>query len=156
MNKVKIHIEASLPAEKAFCKQFHLTRNVNQAKGVAFDATDEQGYNWEFKHDKAAEKTGNHYLETSQTNDNGVTWVHSGFSLTLMQAKYYVVRIGKFYHIFSSDELDLWIESHPSKCKPITTRPGVNGNREGQFSRGLLIKIADLANVPMVRAVPCK
>lgn len=154
LNPVKIHIEKSLPSENKFCKQFGLTRNGFQRKGVAFDAEDAQGFRWEFKHDRAAEKTGNHYLETAQTNDGGITWVHSGFSLSLFQAKYYVVLIGQDYLKLETELLDIWLEEHPSRCKPITTRPGVNGNREGQFSKGLLVKIEDLLKIATV--IPCK
>lgn len=150
------HIVKSKPVEAQFCKDLMLTPLHFQTKGVAFDAEDAQGFRYEFKHDIMGESTGNHYLEIAQTNDGGVTWVDSGFSLSLYQAKFYVIRIGQNYQIFNVLDLDLWIESNHSKCKAIQTRPGANGNRPGQFSKGFLIKFVDLARVPNMRLLECK
>ena len=92
----------------------------------------------EFKFDKACRKTGNLYLEYEQTF--GSTFIPSGMTLAVDQSKYIVFSV-KYsgcvhYYVFTSENMRALLKR---KMRSISTRPNVNGNRDGCFTNGYLL-----------------
>ena len=112
---------------------------TGQRKGSCHDYLAADGAKIEAKFDWDSIKTGNHYLEFAQTNDNGDTWVDSGFTLSAQEADYWVVVNDEWLRMLSVARVQELIETHRGKLRETRTRRGVNYNRPGQFSKAYLI-----------------
>ena len=102
-------------------------------------SSDDVGQFIEFKFDKACGKTGNLYLEYEQTFDGNI-FVPSGMTLAVCQSKYIVFSV-KFincvhHYVFNSGVMR---EILTRKMRSVSTRPNVNGNRDGCRTRGYLL-----------------
>ncbi len=134
-----VDFSESNKAETAFARQFNMTVNPLQRKGTGYDFTCmHTGRKYELKVDKAAEKTGNVFIELSQTND-GENWVPSGFSLSKSQAYCFVIKVFSEYIFCSCFTLDSVLSLYDFPARQ--TRQGVNGNKTNSFARGVIIPI---------------
>ena len=115
-----------------------------QEKGSSYDYTAFDGSKIEAKFDWDSVKTGNHYLEIAQTNDNKVTWCPSGFSLSSKNADYWVVINSQWLRIFQIEVLMNFIQNNRNSLVQKETRSGVNYNSTGQFSKAYIIPFTDL------------
>ena len=120
---------------------------LEQSKGSAYDFVAKDTSKIEAKFDWDSIKTGNHYLEFAQTNDNKSTWVPSGFALSADEADYWVVINEDWLRMYRMDHLQAFIKESRSGFKIKETRSGVNHNREGQFSRAYIIPFVFLDEV---------
>ena len=122
----------------------------DQSKGSSYDFLSPDGSKIEAKFDWESEKTGNHYLEFSQTSDGGETWVPSGFSISEIEIDYWIVINNEFLRYFQIKVLKKFLQKNRRKFKIVQSRKNINNNRSGQFSKGYLIpfdyldKIANL------------
>ena len=112
---------------------------LKQEKGSAYDFVAKDTSKIEAKFDWDSIKTGNHYLEFAQTNDNKATWVPSGFALSADEADYWAVINEDWLRMYRMDHLQAFIKESRSGFKVKETRSGINHNREGQFSKAYLI-----------------
>ena len=110
-----------------------------QSKGSSYDYISPDGSKIEAKFDWDSIKTGNHYLEFSQTSDGGKTWVPSGFSLSEVEADYWVVVNNDWFRMIKIQTLREFLVKNRNKLKITQTRAGVNFNRHGQLSKAYLI-----------------
>ena len=110
-----------------------------QSKGSSYDYISPDGSKIEVKFDWDSIKTGNHYLEFSQTSDGGKTWVPSGFSLSEVEADYWVVVNNDWFRMIKIQTLREFLVKNRNKLKITQTRAGVNFNRHGQLSKAYLI-----------------
>ena len=110
-----------------------------QSKGSSYDYISPDGSKIEAKFDWDSIKTGNHYLEFSQTSDGGNTWVPSGFSLSEVEADYWVVVNNDWFRMIKIQTLREFLVKNRNKLKITQTRAGVNFNRPGQLSKAYLI-----------------
>jgi len=120
---------------------------LGQEKGSAYDFVAKDTSKIEAKFDWDSIKTGNHYLEFAQTNDNKSTWVPSGFALSAQEADYWVVINEDWLRMYRMDHLQAFIKESRSGFKIKETRSGINHNREGQFSRAYIIPFVFLDEV---------
>jgi len=139
MGDVKDFIDDESSHERTLAEIMNWEYVTEQKKGSCWDFTSPDGSKIEAKFDWDSIKTGNHYLETSQTSDGGKTWVPSGFSLSANEADYWVVINNEWLRIFSIETLKDLIRSHRSEFKITRTKAGVNFNRPGQLSQAYLI-----------------
>ena len=92
---------------------------LEQEKGSAYDFVAKDTSKIEAKFDWDSIKTGNHYLEFAQTNDNKATWVPSGFALSADEADYWVVINEDWLRMYRMDHLQAFIkESHLPFLQP--------------------------------------
>ena len=110
-----------------------------QSKGSSYDYISPDGSKIEVKFDWDSIKTGNHYLEFSQTSDDGKTWVPSGFSISEVEADYWVVVNNDWFRMIKIQTLREFLVKNRNKLKITQTRAGVNFNRPGQLSKAYLI-----------------
>lgn len=110
-----------------------------QSKGSSYDYISPDGSKIEAKFDWDSIKTGNHYLEFSQTSDGGKNWVPSGFSLSEVEADYWVVVNNDWFRMIKIQTLREFLVKNRNKLKITQTRAGVNFNRPGQLSKAYLI-----------------
>ena len=110
-----------------------------QSKGAGVDFISPDGSKIEAKFDWDSIKTGNHYLEFSQTSDGGKTWVPSGFSISEVEADYWVVINNDWFRMIKIQTLREFLVKNRNKLKITQTRAGVNFNRPGQLSKAYLI-----------------
>jgi len=115
-----------------------------QEKGCSYDYIALDGSKIEAKFDWDSVKTGNHYLEIAQTNDNKVTWFPSGFSLSSKNADYWIVINSQWLRIFQIEVLMNFIQNNRNSLIQKETRSGVNYNSTGQFSKAYIIPFTDL------------
>ena len=115
-----------------------------QEKGSSYDYIALDGSKIEAKFDWDSVKTGNHYLEIAQTNDNKVTWFPSGFSLSSKNADYWIVINSQWLRIFQIEVLMNFIQNNRNSLVQKETRSGVNYNSTGQFSKAYIIPFIDL------------
>jgi len=115
-----------------------------QTKGSAYDYVALDGSKVEAKFDWDSIKTGNHYLEIAQTNDNKVTWFPSGFSISSKQADYWVVINEEWLRIFQIEVLMNFIQNNRGNLVQKETRSGINFNSRGQFSKAYIIPFTEL------------
>ena len=120
---------------------------LEQQKGSAYDFVAKDTSKIEAKFDWDSIKTGNHYLEFAQTNDNKATWVPSGFALSADEADYWVVINEDWLRMYRMDHLQAFIKESRAGFKIKETRSGINHNREGQFSRAYIIPFVFLDEV---------
>jgi len=119
----------------------------SQGKGSSYDYIAPDGSKIEAKFDWDSIKTGNHYLEFAQTNDNKATWVPSGLALSAQEADYWVVVNEDWLRMYRMDHLEAFVKESRSGFKLKETRSGVNHNRHGQFSKAYLIPFVFLDEV---------
>jgi hypothetical protein len=112
---------------------------TGQQKGSCWDYLTPDGSKIEAKFDWDSIKTGNHYLEFTQTSDGGTTWVPSGFTLSADEADYWVVVNDDWLRMFEMEALKEFVRAHRGGFKVTRTRIGVNFNRPGQMSQAYLI-----------------
>ena len=110
-----------------------------QSKGSSYDYVAPDGTKIEAKFDWDSIKTGNHYLEFSQSSDGGRTWVPSGFTLSADDADLWVVVNDDWMRTLSIESLKRFITGNRSSLRITQTRAGVNFNRPGQLSKAYLI-----------------
>tara|TARA_B100001559_G_scaffold20862_1_gene17094 strand:+ start:389 stop:880 length:492 start_codon:yes stop_codon:yes gene_type:complete len=125
--------------ELMLAKSMHWDFVDEQSKGSSYDYISPDGSNIEAKFDWDSIKTGNHYLEFSQTSDGGKTWVPSGFSLSEVEADYWVVVNNDWFRMIKIQTLREFLVKNRNKLKITQTRAGVNFNRPGQLSKAYLI-----------------
>ena len=111
----------------------------SQKKGSSFDCLSKDGSKIEVKFDWGSIKSGNHYLETAQTNDNKMTWVPSGFSLSSEVADFWIVVDDEWIRVFQIGVLKGFLKQHRIDLHVKETRYGVNFNQSNQFSRAFII-----------------
>lgn len=122
-----------------------------QTKGAPFDFTAPDTSTIESKFDWDSKKTGNHYLEIAQTNDNKVTWVPSGFSVSSEVADFWIVINEDWMRLFQIQKLKEFLKENRSKLVTKETRCGVNFNVEGQYSMGYIIPFSVLDSVCLLK-----
>ena len=96
----------------------------------------------EAKFDWDSIKTGNHYLEITQTSDNKKTWMPSGFSISADEADFWVVINEDWIRIFPIDVLKEYLSAIVHLVAK--TGSGVNYNQPGQFSKAYIIPFTKL------------
>ena len=124
---------------------WHFTEN--QKKGSCYDFISPDGSKIEAKFDWDSIKTGNHYLEIAQTNDDKITWVPSGFTLSLKEAEFWVVINEQWIRIYQTKVLQNFIQENRSKLRIKQTRSRINFNQKGQFSKGYIIPFEELDTI---------
>jgi hypothetical protein len=122
-----------------------------QSKGSSYDYISPDGSKIEVKFDWDSIKTGNHYLEFSQTSDGGKTWVPSGFSLSEVEADYWVVVNNDWFRMIKIQTLREFLVKNRKKLKITQTRAGVNFNRPGQLSKAYLIPFNLLDEIVLMK-----
>jgi hypothetical protein len=122
-----------------------------QSKGSSYDYISPDGSKIEAKFDWDSIKTGNHYLEFSQTSDGGKTWVPSGFSLSEVEADYWVVVNNDWFRMIKIQTLREFLVKNRNKLKITQTRAGVNFNRHGQLSKAYLIPFNLLDEIVLMK-----
>ena len=147
MATVKDFIENETFHERSLAESMHWDYVEVQGKGSGYDFIALDGAKIEAKFDWDSIKTGNHYLEFAQTNDNKATWVPSGFALSADEADYWVVINEDWLRMYRMDHLQAFIKESRSGFKIKETRSGVNHNREGQYSKAYLIRFIFLDEV---------
>ena len=151
MSGVKDFISKEEKHERRLAKVMNWEYVEEQKKGSCYDFIAPDGEKIEVKFDWDSIKTGNHYLEFAQTNDNKVTWVPSGFSLSSEEVDYWVVINEEFLRIFRVDQLKLFLFENRATLKVKETRSGINSNAFGQFSKAYLIPFSLLDNISMIK-----
>jgi len=144
MSDVGDFIERESIHEKELAEFMKWKFIVEQQKGSSYDYIALDGSKIEAKFDWDSLKTGNHYLEIAQTNDNKVTWYPSGFSLSSKNADYWVVINSQWLRIFQIEVLMNFIQNNRNSLAQKETRSGVNYNSTGQFSKAYIIPFTDL------------
>jgi hypothetical protein len=119
----------------------------SQVKGSAYDYIAPDTSKIEAKFDWDSIKTGNHYLEFAQTNNNKKTWVPSGFSLSSGDADYWVVINEDWLRMYHMNHLKAFIEDSRSSLKVKETRAGINSNQSGQYSKAYIIPFGILDGI---------
>ena len=119
----------------------------NQTKGDGADCIAPDGTMIELKFDWDSVKTGNHYLEYAQSNDDGGRWAPSGFPISLDEAELWVVINEDWIRVFRVKLLKRFISENRSRLKRTRTRAGVNRNRPGQLTKGYLIPFEELDGI---------
>jgi hypothetical protein len=122
-----------------------------QSKGSSYDYISPDGSKIEAKFDWDSIKTGNHYLEFSQTSDGGKNWVPSGFSLSEVEADYWVVVNNDWFRMIKIQTLREFLVKNRNKLKITQTRAGVNFNRPGQLSKAYLIPFNLLDEIVLMK-----
>jgi hypothetical protein len=151
MAGVRRFIENQSAHERALAKAMNWVYIEGQKKGSCYDFTAPNGSKIEAKFDWDSIKTGNHYLETSQTSDGGKTWTPSGFSLSSNEADYWVVINNEWLRLFRVETLKNLVHSHSANFKITRTKIGVNFNRTGQFSKAYLIPFTTLDDYSLLK-----
>ena len=116
-------------------------------KRIIIDFISPDGAKIEAKFDWDSEKTGNHYLEFSQTSDGGKTWIPSGFSISESEIDFWIVINNEFLRYFQIKELKQFLQENRRNFKVVQSRKYINNNRSGQFSKGYLIPFNYLDNI---------
>ena len=119
----------------------------SQVKGSAYDYIAPDTSKIEAKFDWDSIKTGNHYLEFAQTNNNKKTWVPSGFSLSSGDADYWVVINEDWLRMYHMNHLKAFIEDSRSSLKVKETRAGINSNQSWQYSKAYIIPFGILDSI---------
>ena len=123
----------------------------DQSKGSAIDFIASDGSKIEAKFDWDSIKTGNHYLEFSQTSDGGNNWVPSGFSLSETEADYWVVINNDWFRMIKTQTLRDFLVKNRNNLRITQTKAGVNFNRPGQFSKAYLIPFKLLDEIVLIK-----
>ena len=139
MSNVSDFMENEGENEKRLAQFMNWEYIDNQQKGFPYDYIAPDGSKIEAKFDWDSIKTGNHYLEFSQTSDGGKNWVPSGFSLSEVEADYWVVVNNDWFRMIKIQTLREFLVKNRNKLKITQTRAGVNFNRPGQLSKAYLI-----------------
>ena len=139
MSKIKKFIQSQNVFENLLAKEMNWEFEKQQSKGSSYDYVSPDGSKIEAKFDWDSIKTGNHYLEFSQTSDGGNTWVPSGFSISEVEADYWVVINNDWFRMIKIQTLREFLVKNRNKLKITQTRAGVNFNRPGQLSKAYLI-----------------
>lgn len=144
MSNVSDFIENEGEHERLLAEFMNWEYVDSQQKGFAYDFISPDGSKIEAKFDWDSIKTGNHYLEIAQTNDNRKTWDPSGFSISADEAKYWIVINEEWVRIFETAILREFIQKSRSTLQIKETRSGVNYNQPGQFSKAYIIPFNQL------------
>ena len=139
MSNVRDFIEKNNHYELVLARTMNWDFIHEQSKGTSYDYISPDKSKIEAKFDWDSIKTGNHYLEFSQTSDGGKTWVPSGFSLSEVEADYWVVINNDWFRMIKIQTLREFLVKNRNKLKITQTRAGVNFNRPGQLSKAYLI-----------------
>ncbi|MFL2960779.1 MAG: hypothetical protein ACJZ4T_04675 [Candidatus Thalassarchaeaceae archaeon] len=139
MSDVRDFINSQNKYESSLEKIMHWDFVDEQSKGSSYDYISPDGSKIEAKFDWDSIKTGNHYLEFSQTSDGGKNWAPSGFSLSEVEADYWVVVNNDWFRMIKIQTLREFLVKNRNKLKISQTRAGVNFNRPGQLSKAYLI-----------------
>ena len=139
MSNVRDFIEKNNYYELILSRTMNWDFIYEQSKGTSYDYISPDQSKIEVKFDWDSIKTGNHYLEFSQTSDGGKTWVPSGFSLSEVEADYWVVVNNDWFRMIKIQTLREFLVKNRNKLKITQTRAGVNFNRPGQLSKAYLI-----------------
>ena len=153
MSKIKKFIQSQNVFENLLAKEMNWEFEKQQSKGSSYDYVSPDGSKIEAKFDWDSIKTGNHYLEFSQTSDGGKTWVPSGFSLSEVEADYWVVVNNDWFRMIKIQTLREFLVKNRNKLKITQTRAGVNFNRPGQLSKAYLIPF-DLLDEIVILKMP--
>ena len=139
MSNVRDFIEKNNYYELILSRTMNWDFIYEQSKGTSYDYISPDQSKIEAKFDWDSIKTGNHYLEFSQTSDGGNTWVPSGFSISEVEADYWVVVNNDWFRMIKIQTLREFLVKNRNKLKITQTRAGVNFNRPGQLSKAYLI-----------------
>jgi hypothetical protein len=139
MGDVRDFINVQNRYELELANSMHWEFIKEQSKGSSYDYVSRDGSKIEAKFDWDSIKTGNHYLEFSQTSDGGKNWVPSGFSISEVEADYWVVVNNDWFRMIKIQTLREFLVKNRNKLKITQTRAGVNFNRPGQLSKAYLI-----------------
>lgn len=112
-----------------------------QKKGSSYDCITSNGQKVELKMDWGSKTTGNHYLEFSQKSSSGSDWVPSGFTLSKETSDYWIVVNNDFMYISKTKEVERMINEKGETFRVTTTRPGINNNVKGQYSKAYLVPL---------------
>lgn len=124
---------------------------IHQEKGFPYDYIAPDGSKIEAKFDWDSIKTGNHYLEIAQTNDNKKTWIPSGFSISADSADFWVVINEDYIRIFQIILLKKYLNRNRSSLSIKETRAGINYNQPGQYSKAYIIPLKELDVACMIK-----
>ena len=116
----------------------------NQKKGSSYDCLTNNDQKVEIKMDWGSKTTGNHYLEFSQKANSKSSWIPSGFTLSKDEADFWAVMNNDFLYILKIEEIERMLEEKGKTFRIVTTRPGINNNRYGQFSKAYLVPLTVL------------
>jgi hypothetical protein len=123
----------------------------DQKKGSCWDYETKNGLRIEAKFDWDSIKTGNHYLEISQTSNGGASWEPSGYSLSSKKADYWIVVNDDWLRLFDMPSLQKFVETNRPHLKIKGTKSGVNYNRPGQGSKALVIPFSMLDDICLIK-----
>ena len=99
----------------------------------------------EFKNDKRSVRTKNLYLEFRQTRDCFFTFKRSGIALAIKQGQIVVIKSGiENFIIRTLAEYKKLLEKSHMSAK---TRAEINGNSNGCFTEGHLVKLIFARNI---------
>lgn len=99
----------------------------------------------EFKNDSAAKRTGNVFLEIEQTSDNWFTTKCSGVALAVKKGQLVVITCGEENFLLKT--IAQFDELVSMKHTTRTTKSGRNGNPNGCFTKGHLVKLGHVRNI---------
>lgn len=141
------HIEASRRHEEAFGARHDVDVVEGQQPGDAVDFVHEHHGRIEYKADLQGHDTGNIYVELRQTSNDGGTWRRSGLTLAASQADFIVYDIVE-------QQRELWLDPElllhvvaDEDWREVRTRRNVNGNRDGQYTVGVLVPITSASDI---------
>jgi hypothetical protein len=128
------------------------TENINQKVGVAYDYVLPDGTKTELKCDLSSTTTGNFFLETEQQLGGGA-WQPSGIALAIEQANSIIFANAEEVLRVNTQDLAAWLPYNGPCFRTRTTHDGVNGNRDGNSARGILVPRAELRKLAAARYV---
>ena len=106
----------------------------------------------EMKFDYRAKRSGNLYLETRQTFNNGKDYQRSGMTLAVEQSAYIVFSVRYFTHVshfvFTAAPMK---DVLTRKMKEVRTGDNINGNRTGCWTYGSLLPVRTLDECKIVQ-----
>lgn len=151
MGDVKKFISNQNIYEERLAKLMNWNFILNQSKGSSYDYIAPEGSKIEAKFDWDSIKTGNHYLEFAQTSDGGINWLPSGFSLSEIDADFWIVVNNDWLRILKISDLKEFLVKNRNKLKITQTRAGINYNAPGQLSKAYLIPFNLLDEIAMIK-----
>jgi hypothetical protein len=151
MRSVSDFIYSESEHERALAAFMQWEYIEGQSTGDGFDFVANDNAKIEAKFDWGSIKTGNHFLEYSQTNDNMRSWKPSGHAISAQQADYWVVINEDWLRMYKMTELNQFVDENRSSFKVKQSRTGINHNREGQYAKAYLIPFVFLDSIVFLK-----
>jgi hypothetical protein len=151
MGSVSDFINSESEHERALAGFMQWEYIEEQSTGDGFDFIANDNSKIEAKFDWGSIKTGNHFLEYSQTNDNMRTWKPSGHAISAQQADYWVVINEDWLRMYNMEDLNAFVDENRSSFKVKQSRTGINHNRKGQYAKAYLIPFVFLDSIAFLK-----